>query len=104
MKGVAYLVVQGKKYQHVNRERTLGSIKITKNKPSTNSDEIAVRLDLEIPDSLFEKPSLQVGISVPDLVKAGSEITADVQANIADIIKRETGLTVSITAVEEDQA
>ena len=106
MKLKCYLVVQGKEPKYgPNQEarREAGAIRLTKTKPSTASDEIAVCLDMEIPDSLFTKPVLQAKVSVPEGTNYGGEIQADVADNIAEIIRQQTGFSVHISA-EQDQA
>ena len=106
MKLKCYLVVQGKKPKYgLNREteREAGAIRLTKTKPSTASDEIAVCLDIEIPNSLFIKPTLQASVSVPEGSPHGGVITADVADNIADIIRQQTGFSVNVTAEQESE-
>lgn len=100
-----YLVVQGRKPKYgLNREaeREPGALRITKNRPDTAKDEIAVCLDMEIPDSLFTKPVLQARVSVPEGANYGGEIQAGVADNIAEIIRQQTGFSVHISA-EQDQ-
>jgi len=101
MKVTCYLVIQGKKARYQSW-REAGNIKVTKKKPSTAGDEIAVRLQLEIPDSLFEKPSLNVNLKIPDSVQVGGEITPEMTDNIAEIIQAQTGLSVTVSAAESD--
>lgn len=106
MKLKCYLVVQGRKPEYgLNREikREAGAIRLTKKKPSTASDEIAVCLDIEIPDNLFIKPTLHASVSVPDGPPHGGIITADVADNIAAIIHQQTGFSVSVTAPQESE-
>jgi len=104
MKLKCYLVVQGRpaKYgiEKQNR-RDPGNLKVTKSKPNTDSDEITIALDLDIPDSLFIKPALNVSISVPEGSPHGGEIDADVADNIAEVIRQQTGLTVRVSAEQE---
>ena len=102
MNVTCYLVVQGKKARY-GKWREAGNIKVTKNKPSTAGDEIAVRIQMEVPDTLFEKPSLNVNLKIPDSVQAGGEITPEMTDNIADIIQAQTGLSVTVSAAESDE-
>ncbi len=101
MKAVFFLVIQGRKLHNFSNHRELGEVAVRKRKPSTNADEIAVRMELDIPDSLFEKPTLQINASVPDDGSHGPEITTDVADNIAQIIREQTGINVRIEAAEE---
>ena len=106
MQVICYLVVQGKVPKFgMNRQNTreAGALRLTKTRPSTAADEISVKLDLDIPDSLFIKPSLEARISVPKGGERGPVITTDVADNIAELIRQQTGLTVHLS-VDEDEA
>ena len=107
MQASFYLIIQGKKH-HIPRlaregHKQTGTIEVRKNKPNTRQDEIAVKMDLEIPDSLFEKPTLHVGASIPEDGGYGPEIPAEVQQNIAEVVRERTGLTVHISAAEAEE-
>lgn len=106
MKVKCYLVVQGKPAKYgADREhrRDPGNLKLTKTKPSTDGDEIAIALDLEIPDSLFIKPTLEARITVPECTPHGGNITAELADNIAEEIRRQTGFSVHISAEQEGE-
>lgn len=106
MKVKCYLVVQGRPPKYgPDREtrRDAGSLKITKTRPSTDRDEIAIALDLDIPDSLFIKPVLQASISVPEGSPHGGTITADIANNIAEVIQQQTGFSVRVSAEQEGE-
>lgn len=96
---VCYLVVQGMETYRGSDSRKPGTIKIAKKKPATAADEIAIRLEVDIPDGLFQKPTLEAKISVPEGLH-GPVITTEVADNIADLIRREMGLTVLLSADE----
>ena len=105
MKVACYLVVQGRipKYGP-DREfrREAGTVKLTKTKPHTAKDEIAVKLDIEIPDALYFRPTLEAKISVADNASYGAVISTEVTDNIAEIIKQQTGFTVHISAATDE--
>ncbi|MFP3979126.1 hypothetical protein [Marinobacter sp. KMM 10035] len=106
MKLKCYLVVQGKVPRYgLDKENTrvAGAIRLTKTRPSTDKDEIAVALDLDIPDSLFIKPVLQANISVPEGAPHGGAITAEVADNIAEVIRQQTGFSVRVSAEQEGE-
>lgn len=62
--------------------------------------EIALKLHIEVPASLFERPELQAKIVVPDATPA--VIDATVAENITNIIRRETGVDVKLTVESPD--
>ena len=102
-----YLVVQGKRPRIGPKDdsrREPGNLRLTKTRPNTAADELAVKLDVEIPDSLFVKPTLEARIQVADTVSAGPVITTEVVDNLAQIIQERTGLSVKLSAVEEGES
>ena len=102
----AYLVVQGRRPKYRPRdttEREPGALRLTKTRPQTAADELAVKLEIEIPDSLFIKPTLEARIQVADTVSGGPVITTEVVDNLAEIIRERTGLAVKLSAVEEGE-
>jgi len=96
-----FLIIQGTKFHTFSTRRELGSVQVRKKKPRTNADEIAVKVHLDIPDSLFEKPTLEVTASVPDDAGPGPTISTQVADNIAEIIRRETGVSVVISGADQ---
>lgn len=91
-----YLVFSGrKKYTYWDD----GPIRVTKKKPSVGNHEVAVEMNMDIPDALFEKPILTFHATLPD-ISGSLQITAQIQQDIADIIQKQTGLTVEIKALE----
>lgn len=72
------------------------SVRVTKNKPSLEKNEVPVKMRLELPIGLFQRPQITAQIKVPDS-EAKPHISASVADNIADIIRQETGLNVTLT-------
>lgn len=102
---ICYLVVQGVPPRFgSNREtrRETGQIRVTKKKPDTKKDEISIRIDADIPDSLFVKPTLEAKISLPEGVARGPEISAEVAQNISEIIQQQTGMVIRLSADNEE--
>lgn len=77
--------------------------RLTKGNPTLKKDEVAVRINLELPDALWNKPSLQANIVVPEEAVSNPIITADVIDNVENIIKENTGFTVSLQVIEKDE-
>lgn len=72
------------------------NLTVTKNKPDTGSDEIAIKLDLEIPNSLFMKPALVFKVTVPEEACSLPEIEAKVTDNLAELLAQELGTKVRL--------
>lgn len=73
-----------------------GSTRITKKRPGLDWDEIAIALDLEIPDQIFRKPHLSAEITIPDEAAMPSVIDAAVSENVRDAIEQATGLEFAV--------
>lgn len=78
------------------------TVRVTKNTPALDRNEVPISVTLRIPETLFRRPQLQAVISIPQ-EDAPAVITADVADNIADIIRQETGLSVQITIGDADK-
>lgn len=100
MKTTLYLCV--KKSEH----RYDPSFRVTKTAPSLDFNEIAIKLNLQLPDELFEKPTLTASIDVPKEAISSPVIETEVIDNVQDIIKKNTGFEVKLTLVtpkDEDE-
>lgn len=79
-----------------------GVMRLTKQRPALASDEIAVEINLVVPAALFEKPTLKIEAEIPADAAIATEIPAEVQDNIAEVIRDQTGLKVEIVVPEEE--
>ena len=90
-----YLVV-GKCQHHK------ASARMTAKSPSLASNEVAVKLSLNIPDELFTKPQLQASITVPVSSVSAPVIDAEVIDNIQETISKTLGVDLSISVLGTD--
>ncbi len=74
-----------------------GTVRAVKNKPNLGFDEIAIYHNLELPDALFKKPTLEATIMIPEYAALPQIIEADVVENVKDAIANATGLEVRIS-------
>ena len=75
------------------------SISVRKSKPSkTLRDEVAIKMCVEIPDAIFERPALEAKITVSADNLAGPVITADVCDNIAEVLSEQLGLNMHVSS------
>lgn len=72
------------------------TVRTTKSQPFLGSNEIAFKLNLDLPDSLFTKPQLEASISVPESAASATVIEAETIDNVAEAIKTATGLDVRV--------
>lgn len=77
------------------RGRSL-SVRVAARTPSLKVGEVAMSVTLRLPSTLFEKPQLKASITVPDDKVSAPVISAEVAANIGEIVKQQTGLDLTI--------
>lgn len=80
-----------------------GSIRSTKNQPWVHADEVCIALQIEIPDAMFQRPSLCAEITIPEDAAMKSPINAEVADNVAEAVRAATGLEFSITVRKEEE-
>lgn len=61
----------------VNRR---ASVRLTKGNPGIDSDEIAIRLDLDVPDRYFARPYPVVAIQLPDPSPVDTDAVLEITA------------------------
>lgn len=74
--------------------------RMTKGSPALASNEVAVKVSIELPDEIFDKPSLHANIVVPKEAVSKPIIEAGVIDNVEQIIKQNTGFEVKLEVVE----
>lgn len=92
-----YLVLKRKGYSGLTG-------RMTARPPSLAGNEIALSLNVEVPAALFARPALSASVTVPEGASIAETITAEVADNVAEIIRRKTGLTVRISAEDQGSA
>lgn len=91
-----YLII-GQSYDKLGRQLGRPSIRTSKGKPACKANEVAVEVRLQLPESLFKKPTLRATIAVPDS-QAPPEITPEIEQNIAQTVFDQTGIRLEILA------
>lgn len=80
--------------------RSNGSVRVASNKPSLAVDEIAIQLNIEIPDQLFKKPTLVADIKVDDELGNQTLISSEVINNVKELISDSLGLELRVSSIE----
>jgi len=80
-----------------------GSIRTRKTKPSLDWNEVAIKLNLELPDALFQKPHLEASVVIPQEAAVNDILTANVVANTKEAIESATGLKFVVSVVKEEE-
>lgn len=68
-----------------------------KTKPALDWDEIAIKINLDIPKELFERPSIEATLEVKDV--PNNAYRPDIVIQTADLIEQQTGAKISFTVV-----
>jgi hypothetical protein len=73
--------------------------RITDKKPSLKSNEIAIQLSLDIPDTLFQRPALSATIKI-DKNLAPETIPANVIDNVKQILTDNLQFSVEVKTID----
>lgn len=76
--------------------------RVTKTKPGLDWDEVTIKLNLNIPDALFDRPRLEASITIPEEVVKTEVLSADVVENVQEAIKTATGLEMKISVIQDE--
>lgn len=79
-----------------------GSVRATKGKVSLYTDEVSIKMQLEIPDRLFQKPLITGKIKITDEMVRPSEINADVLQELRETISSIEGVELTLL-VDRDE-
>lgn len=71
-----------------------GSVSVSKGRPNIDFDQVAVGIDIELPDVLFKKPQITASIKVDEADAAPLLISAETVNNVKDAIETITGIKV----------
>lgn len=92
-----YLVVtQGKTKYSSPKVKLINDIKNS----IIQANSVVLKLNLELPDSLFQKPQLEATIVIDKNMVSQPTINADVIDNIKDVLKQQLGAELLISVVE----
>ena len=77
---------------------------VRKQKPSLDWDEVAVKLNIDVPKELFERPTLEASLVVSEI--PNNAYHPDVILDTVDLIEQQTGAKINFTVstVIEDES
>lgn len=91
-----YLVVKPKSYFGL-------SARVSTRVPALQSDEVAIKVNVKVPNMLFKRPQLQAQITVPDTAVSAPVINAEVLDNVREVLSKQFGVDMSIQLVEASE-
>jgi hypothetical protein len=77
------------------------SSRMTVGSPVLQSNEVAVKVTLILPDAIFDKPAFEAKVVVPEDAVTKTLVSAEVIDNVQEIIKQNTGFEVKLEVVSE---
>lgn len=80
-----------------------GSMSIRKTKPALDWNEVAVRLEINLPDILFQRPQLEARIVVSDKAVNPIKIGPEILINTKDLIEQQTGMKIDLRVLHFDK-
>ncbi len=81
------------------------TLKLFTKKPSCAQNEIAIKLKVDVPAALFDKPNFEVKLDIDPNNYVSSKtniIDVDMQDNIAEILQANLGINVHVTTDKQD--
>ena len=69
--------------------------------PALKEGEVAIRLNISLPEALFEQPSFKATIEVPAESVTGPLVDAETINNITELVAQSTGLTLTLEVPDE---
>lgn len=95
-----FLVIRGERSRYGGLKLTA---KLAEREPNMDGKEIALHLQIEIPEALFKRPYLQAKMKLPDELVPKLSITPEITTNLERIIKERTGLEMVVRVSEHDK-
>jgi len=78
-----------------------GSVRLTKNKPSLNWNEISMKLQMVIPNELFSRPLIEARLEIKDVLP--NVFNPELIVNTKELIEQQTGAKIDFTVVYEEK-
>ena len=70
--------------------------------PALKSGEVAIKVNVVVPEALFVKPQLEAKVIIPASAVSKPVIDVTVLDNVREIMEQQTGLDVSVPLVENE--
>lgn len=77
--------------------------RLTTKTPSLKSNEVAVRLEIDLPDVLFERPQIEAKVTIPPDMVSPKTVEAEVLDNVETVLQQQAGLDVTVRLVEQEK-
>lgn len=75
---------------------------VRKTKPSLGWDEIACKINLNVPDELFKRPHIEATLKIEDI--PNNAYNPDIVINTKELIEQQTGVKVNFKIIPYDES
>lgn len=94
---VSFYLIVGQEFTAGGFKTGRSSVRVAKTKPSCGPNEVAMKLAVDLPESLFKRPQLSATITVPES-QAPMVITPEIEQNIARVVQEQLGITMRVSS------
>lgn len=77
------------------------SVRLAIKKPPLKAGEIPMKLNLVVPDRLFDTPQFSATLNIPDTIP--NEVLLDIPDQIAKLVQESLGITLNIVKPEPEE-
>src|SRR5579859_5666037 len=91
--GEFYLVVHRKNYSSL-------SGRLSTRTPDLEAGEVAIKLNVTVPETLFKRPQLQASVTIPESAVTPPVLDAQVLDNVREVLEQQTGMDISVRLIE----
>lgn len=77
-----------------------GSTHTRKTKPDLGRNEVAIKMNLSLPDALFQRPHLQADVAIDPKNVTTFPLNTEVLQGVKDAVKQSTGVDLNIQIVD----
>ncbi len=95
MKAEVWLKIEGKRSSYGTKAWSAGQVHAFKSKPNTRGNEIAIKLTLQIPDSVFAEPIFEAKLELPEGTKNFPD-KVEVARHLSDAMSDRMGFRVKV--------
>ena len=78
-----------------------GIQRVRKSKPDLGWNEIAIAIELDIPDELFMRPVIEARVEVKDVPKDKQDV--NIILNTKELIEQQTGAKINFSIVDPNE-
>ena len=71
-----------------------------KTKPPLDWDEIAIKVNLEVPNELFQRPTIEATVTVTDVPNNAYE--PEIIINTKELIEQQTGAKINFKVIQDE--